>query len=195
MSVILAESSGSTSQSGIWAEENELNRNAAGKAVTGTRLAGDAIQFARSERVNEFETVVGGILCSVRAGKVEFGELAARWWLLGGGCSVVAARWWLLGGGCSVIDVRSWVRFSALQKIKNLQRRVRSRVRPVELVNCAAIQASASERQIHRPVTRSARPPVTLVLGRWWLVGGGWSVVAGRWWLVGGGWSVVAGRW
>jgi hypothetical protein len=28
----------------------------------------------------------------------------------------------------------------------------------VELVNCAAIQASASERQIHRLVTRSARP-------------------------------------
>ena len=27
--------------------------------------------------------------------------VAARWWLLGGGCSVVAARWWLLGGGCS----------------------------------------------------------------------------------------------
>jgi len=21
--------------------------------------------------------------------------VAARWWLLGGGCSVVAARWWL----------------------------------------------------------------------------------------------------
>ena len=32
----------------------------------------------QAERVNEFETVVGGILCSVRAGKVEFGELAAR---------------------------------------------------------------------------------------------------------------------
>jgi hypothetical protein len=31
-----------------------------------------------TERVNEFETVVGGILCSVRAGKLEFGELAAR---------------------------------------------------------------------------------------------------------------------
>jgi hypothetical protein len=30
----------------------------------------------------------------------------------------------------------------------------------VELVNCAAIQASASERQIHRQVTRSARPPL-----------------------------------
>jgi hypothetical protein len=31
-----------------------------------------------TERVNEFETVVGGILCSVRAAKLEFGELAAR---------------------------------------------------------------------------------------------------------------------
>jgi hypothetical protein len=27
-----------------------------------------------------------------------------------------------------------------------------------------------------------------LVVGGWWLVGGGWSVVVGRWWLVGGGW-------
>jgi hypothetical protein len=60
----------------------------------------------------------------------------------------------------------------------------------VELVNCAAIQASASERQIHRQVTRSARPPVTLLLGRWWLLGGGCSVV-----LLGGGYSVVAARW
>jgi hypothetical protein len=47
---------------------------------------------------------------------------------------------------------------SPRQSILNLQRRVCSRVRPVELVNCAAIQASASERQIHRQVTRSARP-------------------------------------
>ena len=47
--------------------------------------------------------------------------------------------------------------------IINLQGRVCSRVRPVELVNCAAIQASASECQIHRQVTRSSRPPVARV--------------------------------
>src|SRR5436190_16118226 len=47
-----------------------------------------------------------------------------------------------------MVDLRSRIRLSALQKNINLQRRVRSRVRPVELVNCAAIQASASERQI-----------------------------------------------
>jgi len=36
--------------------------------------------------------------------------VAARWWLLGGGCSVVAAGWWLLGGGCSVVAARWWLR-------------------------------------------------------------------------------------
>ena len=42
------------------------------------RLVGnDRLRFG-PERVNEFETVGGGILCSVRAGKLEFGELAAR---------------------------------------------------------------------------------------------------------------------
>jgi hypothetical protein len=45
------------------------------------------------ERVNEFETVVGGILSSVRAGKLDFVS-----WRLGAGGSVVAARWWRLGG-------------------------------------------------------------------------------------------------
>ena len=50
------------------------------------------------ERVNEFETVVGGILCSVRAGTLAFGELAARWWRLGDGGLVAVAWWWRLGG-------------------------------------------------------------------------------------------------
>src|SRR5262249_27592773 len=45
----------------------------------------------------------------------------------------------------------------------NLQGRVRSRVRPVGLVNCAAIQARASERQTHRQVTRSVRPSLERV--------------------------------
>ena len=93
--------------------------------------------------------------------------------------SVVAARWWLLGG-----RVRLRIRLSALQNNHKSPKESSSRVRPVELVNCAAIQASASERQIHRQVTRSARPPVTLLLGgaaRWWLLGG-----AARWWLLGG---------
>jgi hypothetical protein len=105
-------------------------------------------------------------------------------WLLGDGCSVVAARWWLLRDRCALAGspFRS-------PKILNLQRRVHSRVRAVELVNCAAIQASASERQIHRQVTRSARAPVT------WLLGGGCSVVVARWWLLGGGCSVVVARW
>src|SRR6185369_13787368 len=112
---------------------------------------------------------------------------------------------------CSVIDVRSRIRLSALQKsIIDLRRRARSRVRPVGLVNCAAIQASASERQTHRQVTRSARPWVarvaespawhviggcSVVAARWWLLGGGCSVVAARWWLLGGGGSVVAAPW
>jgi hypothetical protein len=55
---------------------------------------------------------------------------------------------------------------SPKQSIRTLQRRVLSRVRPVELVNCAAIQASASERQIHRQVTRSARPTLERVAKR-----------------------------
>jgi hypothetical protein len=90
-----------------------------------------------------------------------------RWWLLGSGCSVVI-RWWLLRDRSALADspFRS-------PTIINLQRRVCARVRPVELVNCGAIQASASERQIHRQVTRSARPPAarSVVAARWWLLG------------------------
>ena len=66
---------------------------------------------------------------------------------------------------CSVTDRDSLPKVTRLvsslpnQSI-NLKGRARSRVRPVGLVNCAAIQASASERQTHRHVTRSARPPL-----------------------------------
>ena len=85
-------------------------KNTVESEIKGARSAGIftlALQITdddsgEAERVNAFETAGARIQWSVRAGKLEFGELAARWWLL--------------GGGCSVIDVRSRVRLSALQK-------------------------------------------------------------------------------